>query len=335
MFPSAASDLFLSRKVLPPFLGELGYEVRYFVALVEPWLRSGWKILSNRPALYPVGSTIERPELFKAINALISAFDAQPMHGKIRVDFSNRLPPEQRERARRQFEVELRRLILPLIDSVGRPVTPLDVALTAAWRGVDEHFFYGYAGLVPSYKPEAFTRGGVAPRHIGVQFRKMSQKDPFRDSDPAALHPLLVNLAREVGLPLLVYGEPNGCVFPADCLLARQYHGDDMMGLAGDLSCLSSCEVMFAPDSGWADLMCWLQVPTILQSLASEYTYFSLIPFSPTLRIFKAEVPLIDQYREVVSLEPGSIELQSAGQNKMSHLNRAFFDLAGTLGRDS
>ncbi|MEF3192078.1 MAG: hypothetical protein K6347_05985, partial [Campylobacterales bacterium] len=39
--------------LLPPFLGEMGVEIEFFLASVEPYLRSGWKIPARRPQLYP------------------------------------------------------------------------------------------------------------------------------------------------------------------------------------------------------------------------------------------------------------------------------------------
>jgi hypothetical protein len=331
MFSKLADDIFASH-ILPPFLGELGYEIRYFVAFVEPWIRSGWRVVSSRPSLYPDGSVVECPEFYKQLKLLSRRYEAEPVHGKIKVDFGNRLLPKDQELARRDFENELRKLVLPLIDAPGRPITPLDIALTSAWRGHDDHFLYGYSGLAPSYKPSAFLNGGRAPRHVGVQFRKLGVKDPFRDSNVDMLFPQIACLASELGLPLFVYGEPEGCAFPAGCKPVSHFWQHPSIGLAGDLGCLASCEVMFAPDSGWADLMGWLQIPTILQSLGSDYTYFSMMPFKPRIRLLSASRTLIEQYHEVLATPPGSIDLCSPESNKRSHLLERFFDLNHLLG---
>ena len=62
--------------VLPPYPGELGIEIRYFLARVEPWLRAGWKILARRPELYPEGSAVLDDSLTAAENRLFSLYGA-------------------------------------------------------------------------------------------------------------------------------------------------------------------------------------------------------------------------------------------------------------------
>ena len=59
--PSPAMPKIGVKRVLPPYLGELGYEVKYHLARVEPWLRNGWKILARRPEFYPPGPRLNRP----------------------------------------------------------------------------------------------------------------------------------------------------------------------------------------------------------------------------------------------------------------------------------
>ena len=57
--------------MLPPYLGEMGYEVKYHLARVEPWLRNGWKILARRPEFYPPGTVVESPEFFEACDVIL------------------------------------------------------------------------------------------------------------------------------------------------------------------------------------------------------------------------------------------------------------------------
>ncbi len=62
--------------ILPPYPGEMGIEIRYFLGRVEPWLHAGWKILSRRPELYPAGTAIRDDALTEAENALFARFGA-------------------------------------------------------------------------------------------------------------------------------------------------------------------------------------------------------------------------------------------------------------------
>jgi hypothetical protein len=311
MFPRTSNDLFSAKKILPPFLGEMGYEVRYFIALIEPYLRSGWKLISNRSSLYPEKSTIQIPELYIEIDKIKFKYQAESVHNKLLLNFGGLSSSHERSIANAKFEKEIRSLILEFIDDYGRTITPLDKTLTSAWAGLDDQALMGYHGLVPSYKPLDYLLGGDCPKHIGVQFRRFFKKDIHRNSDTNKLYPLLQELSAMSNLPLFVYGDSEACFFPNDCLQASSYHPKNLNGLAGDLRCLKSCEIMFAPDSGWADLMCWLQVPTILQKLNTNYTYFPMIPFKPILTLLKENISLYEQLQEIKKLKPGTIELTS------------------------
>jgi hypothetical protein len=55
-------------RLLPPYFGEMGFEIRYHLAQVEPWLRHGWKVVTRRPAFYPQDSAIAAPESPKRSN---------------------------------------------------------------------------------------------------------------------------------------------------------------------------------------------------------------------------------------------------------------------------
>lgn len=329
MNPNHVEDLFTTEKILPPFLGELGYEIRHFVGVVEPWLRSGWKLISKRPELYPAGTTLLPENLFDQINALKNKYNGQEMHSSICIEFKGRgdIPVPEYSIMQRSFEFELRRLLRPYVDRPGRPLTLFDRLLTSASQGINEFFLSSYHGLRPSYKPDWFNRGSSdCPVHIGVQFRKLTVKDEHRNSDWQQFFPALKLLAQDAGLELLVYGEPLGCEFPPGCTRARDFHLPDVTGLAGDLACLHNCKMMFSPDSGWADLMAWLQVPSIVMKLHTNYTYFSAIPFDPIIEVYDKKLPLIDQYNRCLSRKKGYIQLVGS-DNETSHLIPHLFDL--------
>lgn len=329
MKPNQVSDLLNGERILPPFLGELGYEIRHFVALVEPWLRSGWKLLSKRPELYPVGTTLSPKDLFDQIGALKSKYNGQEVHSAICVEFQRRgsIPMQEYANLQRKFEFELRGLLRPYVDRPGRPLTHFDISLTSASQGINEFFLSSYHGLRPSYKPELFTQGNSeCPKHIGVQFRKLTVKDEHRNSEWQKIFPELKKLACETELELLVYGEPLGCEFPPGCTPATKFHPAGASGLGGDLACLQKCSVMFSPDSGWTDLMAWLQVPSIVMKLHTNYTYLSAIPFSPIIEVYESELPLIEQYNRCLSRKRGHIQLLGT-ENSSSHLIPQLFDL--------
>ncbi len=48
---------------------------------------------------------------------------------------------------------------------------------------------------------------------------------------------------------------------------------------------LSACRLMFAPDSGWADLMAWLRVPTLLEGSAYSGHFDDLVDFQPRIAL--------------------------------------------------
>jgi hypothetical protein len=58
---------------------------------------------------------------------------------------------------------------------------------------------------------------------------------------------------------------------------------------------LSQCRVMFCPESGWCDLMCWLQVPTLLESLHRPHTFSGNNVFRPRVIMLDREMPIPQQ----------------------------------------
>jgi hypothetical protein len=328
MTPNNLDDLY-SEKILPPFLGELGYEVRHFIAIVEPYLRSGFKLISKRPELYPDGTTLFTPDLYQEISKLKKKYNGQEVHSSICVEFSNPncLSQETLNNKNNEFENELRKLLIPYIDRPGRTVTSLDIQLTSAWKGLNEFFFSSYHGLKPSYKPKNFIEGNInCPSHLGVQFRKIIGKDENRNSNIDELYPLLLQLADQVNLPLFVYGEASGCDFPDNCNKVSAFHHASVSGLGGDLSCLKNCVLMFSPDSGWTDLMGWLQIPTIVTELYTNHTYMSLIPFKPIIDVLNKEEQLITQFNKCVFRNDTFLNLTTKN-SQGSHIIPALFDL--------
>ncbi|MFB2921313.1 MULTISPECIES: hypothetical protein [Aerosakkonema] len=66
----------LYSKVLPPFGGEMGFEIRSFLGRVEPWLRNGWKIIAKRPEFYPKDTAIYDREYLQKESEIIKKYNA-------------------------------------------------------------------------------------------------------------------------------------------------------------------------------------------------------------------------------------------------------------------
>src|ERR1700744_137648 len=72
-------------RVLPPYFGEMGFEIRYHMAQVEPWLRHGWKTVTRKPAFYPEGTTIAAPEFFAAADRILKHYQVIGSHGGLHI----------------------------------------------------------------------------------------------------------------------------------------------------------------------------------------------------------------------------------------------------------
>ncbi len=70
--PSPSEPKIGVRRVLPPYLGEMGYEIKFHLARVEPWLSNGWKILARRPEFYPPDTAIHETEFFAACDKILA-----------------------------------------------------------------------------------------------------------------------------------------------------------------------------------------------------------------------------------------------------------------------
>jgi len=329
MNPEFHSIVLNCERILPPFLGELGYEVKYFVGLVEPWLRSGWKLISKRPELYPKDTTVSCPELFEEINKLKVKYSAQEVHSNLCVLFENRSTMNRTdyETVKRKFEFELRETLRPHISSPCRPITIFDTLLTSSWSGINEFFLSSYHGLRPSYLPDAFSSGPqLCPPHIGVQFRNVSSKDEIRNTNWQLSFPTLAELSIELALPLYVYGEPTGCFFPPSCVKASSFHNSDYSGLAGDLACLRSCRIIFSPDSGWTDLMAWLRIPCLILRLHNNFTYLSALSFDAKIDLYDNSQPILKQAINILLKKYRHVNLVN-GSTEPGHLIPSLFDL--------
>src|SRR6185436_4807783 len=174
--------------ILPPYLGEFGFEVRFFLGAVEPWLRNGWTIPARRPELYPPGAAFADREFFAHIDRLKKQFGGTEVllglsfgtssrpwkelkkstHGAIEIDavddaFYRRLATIERA---------IRRAVKSRYFHPYRPQTPWDFPLTAVHVPWAPALTFPVNTLVPTYKPAAFgiDNPSVGP-HVGVQLR--------------------------------------------------------------------------------------------------------------------------------------------------------------------
>ncbi len=285
--------------VLPPYPGEMGIEIRYFLARVEPWLRAGWKILSRRPELYPEGSAILDDALTEAENALFARYGAVRLAtGPKIVHVGERLPDRMaamvaRAKARRLQE-EWRRLLSPYFRTDGgRPWTLWDRALTTVLTDFSPHEMWAYGSVLPPTNlPPAFVSESsdwTYPDHVGVQLRAVTWNPDGRNSDVGAVMADAQAVAKHLSLPVLVYGEPEGCTLP-DGTRTTASLGNGRL-LSRELGYLRTCRVMMAPNSGWADLMCWLRVPVLIERTEPLSVLDMMAAFGPRMLVRQSELP--------------------------------------------
>lgn len=316
-------------KILPPFTGEMGFEIIHFLARVEPYLRNGWRILARRPALYPPGTAFYDPAYFDRLNPLIAKYALHPTPVGLR-------RPEQRldqnfhinvTRGDLQqialemryelpdilvqesiFELQVRDLFYSYCDVARRGVLDIDLALLSCQPSRSNDVAIAQRPVLrPTYQPAAFLApDGPQKPHVGVQLRAMAKtgKHPgggaSRDSDPAFVLPLAERAAAHLGLPIIVYGRPEGNILPEG--YEHSYApGIDL--LDKELQMLSACRLMFAPDSGWADLMAWLRVPTLLEGSAYSGHFDDLIDFRPRIALIDRAGPIEPQIVALLAAE--------------------------------
>lgn len=293
-----------SQKILPPYLGELGLEVRGFLAMVEPWLRSGWLIPARRPALYPIGKSIHDPVFFKRIDEIKEHYGLKEMVGQLYKeelikfkefnysmsinDIKLSIGSECFNNLKNIVKAELsirnsftqrycNELTAPSIFHV-----PLTSILIPGWNAEIDFNWMATNALAPSFKPVSYTYPKIITQpHIGLQIRNLP-KNPIRNSNTNLMIGLAELASNLSGLPILVYGKDED-ILPKGCQFSRDLIPDLNNQLDGELNLLSSCKLMIAPDSGWTDLMCWLGIPTLLEQQYFAWGYEALRPFSPKL----------------------------------------------------
>ena len=310
---NAFSGKFSGRKVkiLPSFNDEMGYEIIFFLSRIEPYLRNRWRILARRPALYPPGAAFYDAAYFGELDRLAENCNVIPTPAGLRqrmqrdgqylkttiiqgssekIEVKVVYDSPQVLIQESQFELQLRDLFYSYCDLDKRGVLDIDTLLLSCQpTRLLDYTTVTRPVLRPSYQPQAFLTPAEPQRpHIGVQLRAMTgiRKQPEgkrgRDSDSAFVLPLAARASAHLGLPLVVYGRPDGNLLPEG--YERTYEPDIDL-LDKELRLLPACRLMFAPDSGWADLMAWLQVPTLLEGALDPRHFDELIDFAPRIAL--------------------------------------------------
>ena len=285
------------RLLLPAYPGEMGIEIRHFLGRVEPWLRAGWRILARRPEFYPEGTAVSDGAFFALEDRLFEAYGAvrlaagphlhHPKNG--RFSFAGRrfarrkalhLEAEWRELISRRTHLAERRVLTRWHEDLTRVSTEFFSPMPWWWSDV----------VPPSYLPPAYTDAQSPHRyedHIGVQLRSLATSLEPRNSSVDEVLRDAADICEHLSLPLLVYGHPKGAVLP-DGFVNTGSLGDGRL-LERELGYLQSCKVMLAPNSGWADLMCWLRVPTLLENRGDTGVFGPMAPFAPHLVVRSRE----------------------------------------------
>ena len=308
---------------LPPFPGEMGIEIRYFLGRVEPWLRVGWVILARRPAFYPPGTTVVDEAYFAAESDLFARYGARRLAfgPKLEVAHPRWLPLLSKRRtlkSQANLMKEWRSLFALSYERPARPTTRWDRDLLTPSSQYLRHVPFKHGDVVPpSYLPTPFTSKETRDRyarHVGVQLRLVrASKDP-RNSDSRAILRDAEALSGDLGLPILVYGDPSGCVLP-DHYPNTWALGEGRL-LERELGYLRSCAIMLAPHSGWADLMCWLRVPCIVEDTMSFELFRMMAPFRPRLCARVPGESVTRQARWLLSGGTALVMAPGAGQER-------------------
>ncbi|MBB6252950.1 hypothetical protein [Nitrospirillum iridis] len=290
------------RQIMHPFLGELGLEVRGFLGQVEPWLRSGWVIPARRSCLYPELSAFEDPVFFERIDAIKKRFSLREMVGRLdhgdrhltlnvasglkgsEYEFSMGLDLETMLGPMVTAQMEVRRAFLDRYGHDQLLPTQWHRQLSSQMQARDDLYYAARHAIIPSYLPPLIVRPpfDFYP-HIGIQLRNVAA-NPSRNSDPARMGRLAALASQLLNLPVLVYGKPTDQTLP-DYPSTRQYMPDGTPQLHAELVFLKQCRLMISPDSGWADLMGWLRIPTLLERLAYPAGFEALRPFRPKMLV--------------------------------------------------
>ena len=287
------------RRVMHPFLGEMGLEIRGFLGQIEPWLRAGWVIPARRTSFYPTGSAFEDPVYFERVQAIKAAYGLREMVGRLETTNPTQISVAtggDEERSHIMISCDTASGIRPALaarrdlrraffDRYGH-----DELLPTRWHGklssqsyLDDEFEETARWAVPpSYLPAFFEAPPFEfPQHIGVQLRNVPQ-NPARNSDPERMARLATEAAAILKLPVLVYGKGDDLSLP-DIPRTIDLLPPGTPQMSAELAMLKNCALMIAPDSGWADLMGWLRVPTLLERVYFPWAFAGLRPFSPRI----------------------------------------------------
>jgi hypothetical protein len=312
-----------AERLLPPYFGEMGFEIRYQLAQIEPWLRNGWKAVTRKPAFYPEGTAIAAPEFFAAADKILRHYGAIGSHGGLHVPpleagvidlehafngasgtITMRLSDIRKVTAQSLIEIELRKLFLAWFHSNDRHILDYDrFQLSFLGSSVGNHEYRCAVAIPPSFLPPAFVSPPepIAP-HVGVQLRNVNNGvRQVRNSDPKWMLETAGEIAAHLGLELLVYGHSDGCVIPEGHRTTWDpARCDDH--LERELGYLKSCRIMLSPNSGWADLMAWLQIPALLENCEMPGTFDPLRDcFKPRLQVVDREEPIGPQVDELIA----------------------------------
>ena len=297
-------------RVLPPYFGEMGFEIRYHLAQIEPWLRHGWKTVTRKPAFYPEGTAIAAPEFFAAADKILKAYGVIGSHGglhippleagKIGIDrkfdgsvgsITVKLSDIRKVTTQSLVEIELRKLFLEWFHASDRQIVDYDrFQLSFMSSSVGNHEYRCGVAVPPSYLPPSFVTPiePMAP-HVGVQLRNVVNGiTQVRNSDQEWMLNTASEIATHLGVDLLVYGHTDGCIIPQGYRTTWDATRPEKH-LERELGYLKSCRLMLAPNSGWADLMAWLQIPTLLENCKVPGT------FEPLRDCFKPKMDMVDR----------------------------------------
>lgn len=319
-----------------------GGEIRHHLAKVEPWLHNGWQIISRFPEFYPEGKAIYNRDLFREIDEIcakyhiIGAYGAlyipprheenyglkfEPKENSLNISCDNVVPVVTKALA----ETELRQLFMKWFYAPERHIMDYDhYVLSFSSSALGNSTYYDGYALLPGYLPPKFLNppDPIAP-HVGVQIRKMA-KTAQRNSDPQWMLQTASQIAEHLGLELMVYGHENGCYLPeSGYRLSWDTHRPEGH-MARELGYLKSCRVMLAPDSGWADLMVWLGVPTFLEMQLLKGTmspfWYGIKDFRPRLRVFDRQSPAGTQTDALLNDPPWELPAEPWAQQENPQL---------------
>lgn len=296
-------------RVLPPFLGEMGLEIRGFLGMVEPWLRAGWKIPAKRPCFYPTQAAFADPEYFARIDLIKRDYGLSEMVGRLAAPYTpNQSLDINVSNSRTQAAFSIKTAGVRELENCGRAERELRRAflqryghaaqVTSFWDfqslslyGMDDALLHTSRWAIPpSYRPNAFgTPPTEAYPHVGLQVRAVPG-NPERDSDPLRMRRLAESVAALLGVPVLVYGNGRGTRRVEGHVHIADLWDETRDTLQQELGWLATCRLMVSPDSGWTDLMAWLRIPTLLELQHFAWGFEGLRPFRPRIAL-EAQYP--------------------------------------------